>query len=244
METALSLFEEKGFDHVSVAEIAEAADVSKATVFNYFPTKEDLVLAGAKHHIGEPAQIVRDRPVGQTPHGAMRQYFMEMLRKREPLAGLSDHPMVLRILRVVRQSPALALKSMDVRRQSAELLARSLVEEGSSELTANLVATQLMHTQHVLGQMNLRRIHAGATPEEIYPEAVAAAEHAFRLLENGVGDFMRREAEPPAAPDAAFHGDHCRPEYASGEGGVRDEVERALRDAEDEVYEELADRDR
>ncbi|WP_211228530.1 TetR/AcrR family transcriptional regulator [Glycomyces tenuis] len=250
METALSLFEEKGFDNVSVAEIAEAAEVSKATVFNYFPTKVDLVLAGGKAHISEPANVVRSRPVGQTPHSALRAYFLRMLKHHEPMAGLSLHPLVLRVQRIVRQTPGLALKAMDHRRQASELLAQALIEEGSSELTARLVATQLMHTQHILAQTNLQRIHAGETPEEIYPDAVATAEHAFRLLEHGIGDFMRREAEPSDAPDTAFHDTgsraeaDCRVAYAPGEDDTRRAVEQVLRDAEDEIFEELADPDR
>ena len=44
-ETARRLFAERGFENVSIVEIARAADVSEATVFNYFPTKEDLVCA-------------------------------------------------------------------------------------------------------------------------------------------------------------------------------------------------------
>ncbi len=240
MDTALSLFEERGFENVSVAEVAEAAEVSKATVFNYFPTKEDLVLVGAKHHIGEAAQVVRDRPVGQTPHGALRQYHMEMLRNREPLTGLSDNPVVMRVHRVVRRSPDLVLKAMDIRRRSAELVAQALIEEGSPELTARLAAAQLMHAQHILSQLNVHRVNAGESPEAIYPDAVAAAEHAFQLLEHGIGDFMRREAEPSGAADAAFREN---PDAAYGHDAHR-AVERALHEAADEVCERLADPDR
>lgn len=197
MSTALDLFEERGFDDVSVAEVAAAADVSKATVFNYFPSKEDLVLGGGREHIAEPAQIVRERPVGQTPHGVMRDYFLRMLKDREPMSGLNDHPTVLRVHRVIRANPDLAIRSMEYRRQSATLLAEELITEGSSELTAHLVSSQLMHTQHILAQTNLRRIHAGESPDEVYPDAVTTAYHAFRLLEHGIGDFMVRSLTDP-----------------------------------------------
>src|SRR5213595_2049303 len=43
-DTATAMFLERGFEAVRVAEIAEACDVSEKTVFNYFPTKESLVL--------------------------------------------------------------------------------------------------------------------------------------------------------------------------------------------------------
>ncbi|GAB3653860.1 TetR/AcrR family transcriptional regulator [Glycomyces tarimensis] len=245
MEKALTLFEEKGYDNVSVAEIAEAAEVSKATVFNYFPTKEDLVLAGAKHHVEEPADIVRSRPLGQTPHGALREYYLRMLEEHEPVTGLSVHPLVMRVLCVVRQSPALALKAMDVRRESSERLARALMDEGASELTARLVATQLMHTQHILSEINVRRLQAGETPEAVYPDAVDTAEHAFRLLEHGIGDFMRRESEPENAVDAAFPEDRVRRlDYARIEAEADESVERALDEAGDEVLRRIADPDR
>ncbi len=54
LETATTLFSERGFDQVSVAEIADAADVSKMTVFNYFDSKEDLVFAPLEEHVATP----------------------------------------------------------------------------------------------------------------------------------------------------------------------------------------------
>ncbi|GAA3037889.1 hypothetical protein GCM10017559_77310 [Streptosporangium longisporum] len=58
--TAVSLFLERGFDEVSVAEVAAAAEVSKPTLFKYFPTKEDLVLHRISDHQGEAARVVRN----------------------------------------------------------------------------------------------------------------------------------------------------------------------------------------
>jgi AcrR family transcriptional regulator len=230
MATALDLFEERGFDNVSVAEVAAAAEVSKATVFNYFPTKEDLVLAGAKAHIEEPARIVRERPVGQTPHGATREYFLAMLERREPLTGLSTHPIFHRVQRLIRTHSGLQMRGMEYRRQSAELLAKTLIDEGSAEVTAHLVASQLMHTQHLLAGENLKRIAAGESPEAVYPDAVDTADQAFRLLEHGIGDFMRREAD---AGPARLIGGPPDPDVA----------EQAMDEAVDTVLRALADPD-
>jgi AcrR family transcriptional regulator len=195
VRTALDLFEERGFDSVSVAEVAAAAAVSKKTVFNYFAVKEDLVLGPGKHHIAEPAAVVRQRKVGQTPHAAMREYWLTALAERQPMTGLSDRPHVLRILQLIQTTPALAARNVQYQDQSQRLLAEALIEEHSSDLTARLVAAQILGAQHVLEAENSRRIMAGETPDEIYPDAVAATEHAFRLLERGLGDLLRRTTD-------------------------------------------------
>lgn len=67
LAAATELFAERGFDKVSVAEIAEAADVSKMTVFNYFSGKEDLVLAPMEQHVGDVARAVRNRAPANPP---------------------------------------------------------------------------------------------------------------------------------------------------------------------------------
>ncbi|MFD0551785.1 TetR/AcrR family transcriptional regulator [Streptomyces rectiviolaceus] len=61
---AVDLCSERGFDHVSVAEIAEAAEVSKMTVFNYFGTKEGVIVSPMEEHVGDPARAVRERQPG------------------------------------------------------------------------------------------------------------------------------------------------------------------------------------
>ncbi|MEV6958655.1 TetR family transcriptional regulator [Streptomyces sp. NPDC051207] len=127
------MFEERGFDSVSVAEVAAAANVSKKTVFNYFAErecKEDLVLGAGKHHIVEPAAVVRERKPGQTPHGAMREYLLTALAERQPMTGLSDLPHVLRIQRLLSSTPALVARNLQYREESRRLLAEALVEEG------------------------------------------------------------------------------------------------------------------
>ena len=59
-DTARRLFAERGFENVSVAEIARVADVSETTVFNYYPTKEDLVYSGLERFESELLRAVRE----------------------------------------------------------------------------------------------------------------------------------------------------------------------------------------
>src|SRR5580704_9008085 len=70
--TAIRMFLADGFDAVSITDIARAAEVSRRTLFAYFPTKEDLVLQRFADHQDEPARVVRARLSGQSPLEALR----------------------------------------------------------------------------------------------------------------------------------------------------------------------------
>src|SRR5918995_4231305 len=72
-ETAFGLFAKRGFDHVTVAEVAEAAGVSVKTVFNYFPTKEDLLFDEVPARKAALVAAVRDRAPGESVLAALRR---------------------------------------------------------------------------------------------------------------------------------------------------------------------------
>jgi AcrR family transcriptional regulator len=65
VDTAIAMFLADGFERVSCAEVAARAEVSKPTLFEYFPTKEDLVLPRITDHEEEAAEVVRRRPAGE-----------------------------------------------------------------------------------------------------------------------------------------------------------------------------------
>jgi AcrR family transcriptional regulator len=69
-ETAWRLFAERGYDRVSVAEIARAAGVAEATVFNYFPTKEDLFYSRLEAFGDQLVEAIGPRPPGSPPTSA------------------------------------------------------------------------------------------------------------------------------------------------------------------------------
>src|SRR5712692_7150084 len=76
-ETALRLFNERGFDSVTVAQVARAADVSDATVFNYFPTKESLFFGQMQTFEEALVQAVGERRVGESVLAAFRRFIDE-----------------------------------------------------------------------------------------------------------------------------------------------------------------------
>src|SRR4051794_14275781 len=76
-ETARRLFAERGFDAVTVGEVARAADVSEKTVFNYFATKEDLFYSGMEAFEDRLLGAVRDRAPGETVLAAFRRFLLQ-----------------------------------------------------------------------------------------------------------------------------------------------------------------------
>jgi AcrR family transcriptional regulator len=181
-EIAIELFLEKGFDAVSVAEVAAAAEISKPTLFRYFPAKEDLVLHRIADHETESARVVAGRAEGESVVGALRVHFLAGLARRDPVTGLNDHPRVLAFHRLLYGTPSLVARMYGHLERSEEALAEAL----GGGLDARVAAGQLVAVRRVLAMENWRRIERGEPVEEIERDAVAAAERAFGRLERAL----------------------------------------------------------
>ncbi|HEX4462032.1 MAG TPA: TetR/AcrR family transcriptional regulator [Polyangia bacterium] len=156
-DIATALFTERGFDNVTVDEVAVAADVAKMTVFNYFARKEDLLFDRSD----EPQQLLRDKLAhrgAQPPLAALRGLVHELVAERHQLVRMT--PAVASFWKVVAESPALRAHT---RRLAAELerdLGRLLAETvgaPAGEPTAQLVAALLVGTWRVAFREALRR---------------------------------------------------------------------------------------
>ncbi len=190
--TALELFLERGFDPVSVADVAAAADVSKPTLFRYFPTKEDLVLDRFADHQDEVARIVGERPAGQSPVAAVRAHFLAALADRDPITGLCDHPDVVAYQRLLYTTASLETRLNHYTAREVALLAEALEEELVLPLPARLAAQQLVAVRQELGRENWRRVESGLSADEALPAAVADAEQAFAMLADGLDKTLPR----------------------------------------------------
>ncbi|MFI2368185.1 TetR/AcrR family transcriptional regulator [Streptomyces sp. NPDC018833] len=185
-EAAIALFLEKGFDAVSVAEVAAAADVSKPTLFRYFPAKEDLALHRIADHEGEAARVVAaGRAEGVPPLDALHRHFLDGMARRDPVTGLSDEPGVLAFHRLLYGTPSLVARLYAYQGRSEQALADALGAAGPAGLAARLAAGQVVAVQRILAEENWRRIAAGESADEVSADAVAAADLAFTQLRNG-----------------------------------------------------------
>jgi AcrR family transcriptional regulator len=178
-EVAIRLFLEKGFDAVSVAEIAAAAEISKPTLFRYFPAKEDLVLHRFADHEDEAARVVAG---AASPLGALRRHFLDGLERGDPITGLNDHPQVRAFYALLYGTPALVARLYAYLERSEDALAEAL----GGDLQARLAAGQIIAVQRILAQENWRRITGGERVEDVRVDAVAAAELAFERLASGL----------------------------------------------------------
>src|SRR5256885_17135566 len=102
-DTAMRLFVERGFDHVTVHEVAEAAGVSEKTVFNYFPTKEDLFYDEVPAREAALVAAVRERKAGESILDALR-------RQNVGNCGRMSSPRFAAFARIIEESPALRAK--------------------------------------------------------------------------------------------------------------------------------------
>ena len=196
-ETARQLFGERGFEHVTVAEIAHAADVSQQTVFNYFPTKEDLVFWRLGAFEDDLLATVRDRPPGESALAAFRRVLLGqqgLLRSprpeaREHLAALS---------RTIAESPALLAREQQIFARYTDALAALLAEEASSDpgdIEPWVAANAMTGIHRALVRHARRRVLDGARPSALAEEIRAHGEQAFALLELGLGSYAVRQPQ-------------------------------------------------
>jgi len=177
-DAAISLFLTHGFDQVSVTDVAAAAEVSKPTLFRYFPTKEDLVLHRFADHKGEAARVVRDREPGVPAMTALHRHFVDGLDRYDPVTGLNDHPGVVAFHRLVFGTPSLAGRLTQYVLEDEEALAGAL----GQGIEARLRAAQVLAVQRVLARTNWQKIADGRTARDVHPEAVADADLAYAQL--------------------------------------------------------------
>ena len=76
-DTAARLFAERGYEHVAVSDVARAAEVAEQTVYNYFPTKEQLVTDREQQVQDRLCELIRSRPAAVTPAAAVRDFVLE-----------------------------------------------------------------------------------------------------------------------------------------------------------------------
>jgi AcrR family transcriptional regulator len=193
-ETARELFLERGFDRVTVAEIARAAEVSDKTVFNYFPTKEDLFYWQMESFADEMLETVRTREPGESVLAAFRRFLLS----RRGLLGQHDpdaRERLTAITRMVTESPALLAREERILAGYTAALAGLIAGETGArpaDVEPRVAATAMMGVHRSLIDYTRERILAGEFGPRLSRDVRAQLKKAFARLEHGLGDYAVR----------------------------------------------------
>lgn len=183
------LFSRHGFEAVTVDEVARAAGVSKQTVFNYFPTKEQLVFSRAAEQREAMLAAVRDRPTGHSVVDAFRQYMRSFWTE---VGSLADERPQGGFWSILSASPALLAHGREVNAANVAALARLIHHESGApehDLRPQVVAHALVAPHAAVFDHWRHRIVKGEHPRALIDELLDAADRAYDLLEDGIGDY-------------------------------------------------------
>ena len=218
--TAQRLFAERGFDEVTIADVAAAAEVAVQTVFNHFETKEGLFFDGRTPWVEGAANAVGRRPPGADPVRALRDYLEQDLRA---LLEQESRPENRSYLEALQRSPSLQARERTLVEQAGERVAAVLTEAivagdwpaapvsdpATAHVLSRLVADLFLVAGRVLVLEN-RRLVLEPGPEgerrpsvqEATATTLAELEHcvrglAHRLLDSSLGTAAGRTQDQP-----------------------------------------------
>lgn len=190
-DTAHRLFAERGFEAVPVAEIAREAEVSEATVFNYFPTKEDLFYNRLEAFEDELLASIRERGSGESVLEAFGRFVTAprgLLASRDP----EQVEYLAAITRVITESPALLAREQQIYSKYTEALAALLATEtgaGSDDIAPWVVARTLIGLHQAAVDYSRREILAGTRNPTLARRVRRQTHTALDLLAVGLDQY-------------------------------------------------------
>jgi AcrR family transcriptional regulator len=183
-DQAMALFVQRGFDQVTVAEVAAAAGVSEKTVFNYFPTKEDLFFDEVPKREAALRSAIRERAPGESMLDSLR-------RLQSAECPRLASPGFAHFARVIESSPALQAKELEVMAHFVRVLAETIEQElGIDERDARIAAGLLVSVHRLL--FRTARVHAlaGKHGPATVRRLRGDLDRAYHLLEHGLGELV------------------------------------------------------
>jgi AcrR family transcriptional regulator len=209
---ARRLFDEHGFEAVTIADVARESDVAVQTVFNHFATKEELFFDGREPWVDGPAQAVRLRGPAVAPLTALRTHFVQLVSER---LGSLRSPDRRRYVATLEASDGLRAHERELMHQAEQRLRAALLEAWATddrapadpESAAPLIAAIWVAAGRALivGQRP-QVTDEGADPEVIAAAAMDVADRVLRQLEIG-GLALNRTTGTSEFSDAASHAD-------------------------------------
>lgn len=198
-ETAWRLFADRGFERVAVSDVARAAEVSDATVFNYFRTKEDLFYFRFEQFEAELLGAVRDRPAGESALVAFRRALTQRGGLVDQVAAGDEQALdrLRTVNRIIAESPALQARERQALAHTTAALADVLVAEAGrngDRVLALVAAHALMGVHRASIDFVRQRVLDNDHPEQLATDVRRVTRRACALLENGFADYPPQRA--------------------------------------------------
>jgi AcrR family transcriptional regulator len=177
---AMRLFATRGFDQVTVLEVAAAAGVSEKTVFNYFPTKEDLFYDEVPAREAALIGAIRERRPGESIVQSLRRLqAAECPRLCSP--GFAT------FARIIEDSPDLRVKELEIMAHFSQVLADAIKEElAVDERDARIAAGLLISIHRQMFRMAREQALAGKHGPTAVRRLKSDLDRAYELLEHGL----------------------------------------------------------
>jgi AcrR family transcriptional regulator len=188
-EVANRLFTERGYDTVTVAEVAREAGVSSVTVFNHFPRKEDLFLDRTVDAVDLLRSAVRDRAPGSDVLTSLHDTSFRLFDARHPLSGVDERSAPF--FRTVAESPALVARSREIASELQRALAEELERDPAFDGDGPLLAALFLAGYSSVMVETARRVMAGQAPSAVLDDHAVRLERLFDALRRGVGQLLK-----------------------------------------------------
>jgi AcrR family transcriptional regulator len=180
---ALELFVERGYHATTLADIAEAADVSTRTIFAYYPSKEDILFSEFPALLDAIAQALRERPAGKDALGTVRDFILSIPHGEKSEDDARRHA-------IIEGDPTLRSHMRARLAQLQDLVAAGVADDigaDADDLRPSVVAASLIAAFEVLSERDTAKTHKQQTPEEI----AAVIDPVIAFLRGGLEALAR-----------------------------------------------------
>src|SRR5580658_7763788 len=212
-DTATRMFMDRGFDAVRVTEIAEACGVSEKTVFNYFPTKESLILdrleatmASLKSGLAQPGV--------EPAAAALRILDDELTAMTSWLAAQDDLAQASAAIRrfgtLIQAAPSLRAHQSDMMDQFVAVAAEILAGQAGlspDDPEPQIAATALLGLWRIQFQALSKYLDGTRTPAQVHQAVSAEVNRAAQVIEHGLRAFASAVAQDQWQTELHLPGD-------------------------------------
>jgi AcrR family transcriptional regulator len=209
---AQDLFAERGFDEVTIADIARRAEVAVQTVFNHFTTKEELSFDGRTPWVDGPARAVRERDASVPPLVALRGYLVDEIGR---LLHSFVTPERQSYLATVNGSDLLRSQERELVHEAERRLGAALVQAWTADdavdapsdpvTAAPITAAVWLSAARVMLVQQRPALQAGVEPEQAAQATMAFADRLLGQMEACLGLISGLPAQLPRPAPSGPH---------------------------------------